>query len=58
MEVAMPLDYLFDKLCVPDKTSNVNIKVFDVKAGTNELKSLVKHISCARRCKSDGKKRW
>ena len=33
-------------ICAPDETKNVNVKAFDPVARMNEVKILVKHISC------------
>ena len=37
---------LFQRLCVPNKTENLDVKVFDMITGINESKSLVKHLFC------------
>ena len=44
-----------DNLCVPNKTKDVSSKVFNMIRTFNELKSLVKHISCDGKCKFDKK---
>ena len=45
-----------DKLCIPNKTEDLNLSVFNMVIGINELKSLTKHISCECKCKFDGRK--
>ena len=50
MEVA---DNLSTKICVPSKTKDVNLKVFNMITKINEAKTLVKHISCDCKCKSN-----
>ena len=39
------IDGLSDKTCVPNKMEAVNLKVFNMVKGTNELKRLLKRIS-------------
>ena len=50
------LDDLSNTMCVPNKTEDVNLYVFNMIAGINELKTLAKHISCDCKCKFGGKK--
>ena len=40
------LDNLSNKVCVPNKTENLNLSVFNMIIGINESNSLTKHISC------------
>ena len=40
------LNDLPNKVCVPNKTENLNLSVFNMIAGTDESKTLAKHISC------------
>ena len=42
---------LSPKICVPKKTKDVNVKVFDFIANENEAKAMTKHISCNCKCK-------
>ena len=44
------LNDLYDKVCIPNKTGDLNIYVFDMITGKNESKLLTKDISC--QCKS------
>ena len=37
---------LSNKVCVPNKTENLNLSVFNMIAGIDESKTLAKHISC------------
>ena len=40
------LNDLSNKICVPDKTGNLNLSVFNMITGINKLETLTKHISC------------
>ena len=40
---------LSNKVCVPNKTEDLNVCIFNMIIGINELKTLTKHIS--RKCK-------
>ena len=44
---------LSNKLCVPNKTEDLNIHAFNMITGINEPKILTKHISCKFKCKFD-----
>ena len=37
---------LSNKVCIPNKTEDLNVSMFKTITGINELKSLTKHISC------------
>ena len=50
------LDYLSNKACVSNKTEDLNLSMFNMIAGINESKTLIKHISCEYKCKFDGRK--
>ena len=39
------------KICVPNKTKDVNVKVFNMITNKREAKTLRKHISCDCKCK-------
>ena len=43
------------KICVPKKTKDKNLNVFNIITKINESKTLKKHISCGFKCKFDGK---
>ena len=47
---------LSNKVCIPNKTEDLNLSVFNMIAGINESKTLTKHISCECKCKLDGTK--
>ena len=47
---------LFNKVCVANKTGDLNIHVFNKITGINESKILKKNKSCKCKCKFDGKK--
>ena len=55
LEVAILLMAYLIK-CVPSKTENLNLSVFNMITGINESKALTKHMSCECKCKFDGKK--
>ena len=50
------LNDLSYKVCVPNKTEDLNLSVFNMITGINESKTLTKHISCKCKCKFDGRK--
>ena len=37
---------LSNKVCVPNKTEDLNLNVFNMIKGINESKTLTKHVSC------------
>ena len=39
--------------CVPDKTENINVNVFNMITRINESKTLIKDMSCECKCKFD-----
>ena len=39
------LDYLSNRVCVPNKTEHLNLRVFNIITGINKSKTLTKHIS-------------
>ena len=41
-------EYPFGRICVPNKLENLNLKVFNMikQINENELKTIIKHISC------------
>ena len=50
------LNDLSNKICVPNKTEDLNLTVFSMITGINESKTLTKHTSCKSKCRFDGKK--
>ena len=50
------LNNLSNKLCVPNKTEDLNLSVFNMFKGINESKTLINHISYEYRGKFDGRK--
>ena len=50
------LNDLSNKVYVPRKTEDLNLSIFNMITGTNESKTLKKHISCECKCKFDGRK--
>ena len=49
------LNDLSNKVCVPNKTEDLDLSVFKITTGINESKTLTKNISCECKCKFDGK---
>ena len=47
---------LSNKVCVPNKTKDLNLSVFKMITGINESKTLTKHLSCRCKCRFDGRK--
>ena len=45
------VDDLSAKVCVPSKTRNVNVKVFNMITRINQAKTLVKYLSCDCKCR-------
>ena len=45
-----------NKVCVPNKTEDLNLSVFKMITGINVLNNLTKDISCECKCRFDGKK--
>ena len=50
------LNDLSNKVCVPNKTEDLNLSVFSMITGIKESKTLTKHISCECKCKIDSRK--
>ena len=50
------LNDLSNKVCVPNKTEDLNLSVFNMITRIKESKTLTKHISCECKCKFDGTK--
>ena len=50
------LNDLSSKVCIPNKTEDLNLSVFNMVAGINEWKILTKHLSCECKCKFHVKK--
>ena len=49
------LNDLSNKVCVPNKTQDLNLSVFNTTTRINESKTLTKDISCECKCKFDRK---
>ena len=49
------LNNLSNKVCVPNKTEDLNLSVFSM-IRINELKIMTKHVSCKCECKSNSRK--
>ena len=45
------LNDLSNKVCIPNKTEDLNLTVFNMITRINECKTLTKHISCKCKCK-------
>ena len=50
------LNDLSNKVCIPNKTEDLNLSVFNMITGINESKTLAKDISCECKFKFDGTK--
>ena len=50
------LNDLSNKVCVPNKTEDLNPSIFNTITFINGSKTLTKHISCKCKCKLDGRK--
>ena len=50
------LNDLSNKACVPNKTEDLNLSMFNMITRKNESKILTKDISCECKCKFDGRK--
>ena len=50
------LNDLSNRVCVPNRTKDLDISIFNMITGINKWKTLTKHISCECKCKFDGKK--
>ena len=46
LKAVMTLNDLSIKVCVPNKTKDLNLSVFNMITRINEWKALTKHISC------------
>ena len=46
---------LFNKVCVPNKTEDLNLNIFNIISGINESKTLTKHISWECKYKFNGR---
>ena len=51
------LNDLFNKVCVPNKTKDLNLSVSNMITEINKSKTLTKHKSSECKCKFDGRKR-
>ena len=45
------LNDLSNKVCIPNKTENLNLSVFNMITGINESKTLTMYVSCECKCK-------
>ena len=50
------LNNLCNKVCVPNKTEDFNLSLFNMMARINESKAFTKHTSCKCKSKFDGRK--
>ena len=50
------LNGVSNRVCVPNKTEDLNIQAFNMISGKNELKILTKDVSCKCKCRFDEKK--
>ena len=45
-----------NRVCVPNKTEDLNLNVLNMITGINESKTLKKHVSRVCKCRFDGRK--
>ena len=50
------LNDLSNKVCIPNKTGDLNLSAFNMITGINESKTITKQVSCEYKCKFDRKK--
>ena len=50
------LNELSNKVCVTNKTEDLNLSMFNMITEINESKTLAKYVSCECKCKFDGRK--
>ena len=50
------LNGLSNKVCVPNKTEDLNLSMFSMITWINESKTLTKYMSCEYKCRFDGRK--
>ena len=50
------LNDLSNKVCVPNKTEYLHLTMFSMITGSNESKTLTKHVSCECNCRFDCRK--
>ena len=55
IESCNTLNYLSNKVCIANKTQELNLSVFKMITSINESKALTKDTSCEFICKFDGK---
>ena len=56
VELEDTLNDLSNKVCVPNKTEDLNLSVSTMITGINESKKLTKHLLCECKCRFDGRK--
>ena len=56
IESCNTLNDLSNKVCVPNKTEDLNLSVINMITGINESKTLAKHILRKCKCRFDGRK--
>ena len=50
------LDDLSNKVCVPNKTKDLNLNMFNIVTEIDDSKTLTNHVSWECKCKFDGRK--
>ena len=53
VESCITLNDLSNKVCVSNKTEDLNLSLFNMITGINESKTLTKHTPCKCKCKFD-----
>ena len=57
LEIVILIVTYLKKVCVLNKTEDLNLSIFSMITGLNESKILIKSISCGCKCKLDGRRR-
>ena len=50
------LNNISNKVCVPNRTEDLNLSMINMITAINELKILTKHMQCKYKCRFDGRK--
>ena len=50
------LNNIYNKVCVPNRTEDLNLSMINMITAINELKILTEHMQCKYKCRFDGRK--
>ena len=56
VESCNTLNDLSNKVCIPNKTDDLNLSIFKIITGINQSKALTKYLLCECKCRFDEKK--